>query len=474
MLAQNAGVTPPECNFCTYTVRPGADAEQQQQDPARRSAGGSAVVDASRSLPPSARIPVFTSPEKKSNIVSKSTQSTMLQKDDEAAAAAAAAGEFGDEGPPEITLKSMEEQQQEQIAKQRANEQRDREEAKDIGPPGFPWMCRSKECGAENNGATVACTKCSQKIFPSDWLCNRCGVSNFKLRSGCFNCSAPIQPYWFCRSCSTRTSSYERSCRKCGSAQPEPAATSSSSSSPSFSSHHFGGGGSRSGGGDWVCAVCQKFNYARRTVCIGCETARGLSPCDEGANALPTVSEITPVGDSNWRCHICPALNFRSRTSCWQCQTPRLMDSGAFDSMPQQMEDESTSPEIKKEGFQEDPKKPVSFGIAGMSDAEIAEETARLKMERRKKVIQWSDANSFAPGAPAIGSASSSSSASASYAAAAGIMDDGMDWVCVKCMRKNVGGAAECARCMAPKSVALGSRALAALSANRVKRISKI
>ena len=52
--------------------------------------------------------------------------------------------------------------------------------------------------------------------------------------------------------------------------------------------------------------------------------------------------------------------------------------------------------------------------------------------------------------------------------------DDGQDWVCAKCMRRNFGGTTECGRCMTPKTIAPGSRALASLAANKVKKINKI
>ena len=82
------------------------------------------------------------------------------------------------------------------------------------------------------------------------------------------------------------------------------------------------------------------------------------------------------------------------------------------------------------------------------------------RAEKRKKALEhaagWSGATTFAPG-------------TSSFAA-----DDGFDWVCAKCMRKNTAGSTECGRCMAPKTVAPGSRALASLAANKTKKIHKI
>lgn len=238
---------------------------------------------------------------------------------------------------------------------------------------------------------------------------------------------------------------------------------------------NFGGGNSGSsspkragsGQGDWVCAVCHKFNYAKRTTCFSCETARGAT-----ADGQPTLSEITPVGDSNWRCHICSSLNFRSRASCWQCQTSRLENFGMDEIQIE--EHEGSAPAIKKEGFQVE--------AEGKGDAKsIAKQEDQRKLEKRRKALEhaagWSGTGQFSsqnrnsvagkgvfhpPGSASIGGSGGEDD------------DENSDWLCAKCMRKNNAGTTECGRCFSPKSVAPGSRALTALAANKVKKIHKL
>lgn len=433
------GGTPAECNFCSWTARPKSSANEIQEIK-------------KQSLKSSTASPSLADDDSDKTDRNKggSLTSGLELLREEAVISGQKIEKLSDIRPEEEELQDLEEEQPSQ------------DELPDLGAPGFPWLCRNKDCGAENPGTVSTCRECGWKIWPSDWMCSSCGVSNFKMRSECFNCNSPIQPYWHCVGCKKNSSIYEKRCRSCAVKRPVPTGN----------GVNLGGGGgggaassaakrAGSGQGDWVCAVCHKFNYARRTNCFSCETPRGGS-----AEGMPTVSEITPVGDSNWRCHICSALNFRSRTGCWQCQTTRSNDFASEGIQIQQ--DFDTAPLIDREGFQT-----MNAEGAGGGGSSIKDQSEAAKVERRRKAIEhaagWSGSGQFDHRRNQGGMFHPPGTANLADAA-----DDGQDWVCAKCMRRNFGGTTECGRCMAPKTVAPGSRALASLAANKTKKIHKL
>jgi hypothetical protein len=59
--------------------------------------------------------------------------------------------------------------------------------------------------------------------------------------------------------------------------------------------------------GDWRCAGCNAYNFARRDVCYRCERARPAPRLREG----------------DWLCPACDAHNFARRQSCHQCKGAR-------------------------------------------------------------------------------------------------------------------------------------------------------
>lgn len=435
--------TPPECNFCSWTARPKSSASEIQE-------------------------------------IKKQQSKTAPSLDDDGDAGEKGAGGYSTglellreeaiiSGQKIEKLSEIPREEEENMM-DLEEEQPNQDDLPDLGAPGFPWLCRNKECGAENPGNIAVCRECDWKVWPSDWMCSTCGVSNFKMRDACFNCQSPIQPYWHCVGCKKNTSIYEKRCRSCAVKRPVPTGAGVNVGGGASASAASSSAGKRagSGQGDWVCAVCHKFNYARRTNCFSCETARGTT-----ADGVPTVSEITPVGDSNWRCHICSALNFRSRSGCWQCQTARAQDFASEGIQIQENAD--TAPLIEREGFQ-------TKDDSDSSTRSIKDQSEAAKLERRRKAIEhaagWSGSGQFNHQRHHMNSASSSGGMfhppSSTHLGDQTMMDDGGDWVCAKCMRRNFGGTTECGRCMAPKTVAPGSKALASLAANKTKKIHKL
>jgi hypothetical protein len=59
--------------------------------------------------------------------------------------------------------------------------------------------------------------------------------------------------------------------------------------------------------GDWLCPACRTHNFARRDVCLKCQTARPAPRLREG----------------DWICPACQAHNFARRQSCHQCKAGR-------------------------------------------------------------------------------------------------------------------------------------------------------
>lgn len=100
-----------------------------------------------------------------------------------------------------------------------------------------------------------------------DWLCNSCGVNNFKIKKECFGCRKPKQQQ-----------------------QEQPA--------------------QKQRIGDWDCA-CGERNFANRTRCRKCPRQRGET--------------ILARVHNDWSCSKaeCFAVNFEKRVTCFKCNTPK-------------------------------------------------------------------------------------------------------------------------------------------------------
>ncbi|KAG0166377.1 hypothetical protein DFQ28_005964 [Apophysomyces sp. BC1034] len=101
------------------------------------------------------------------------------------------------------------------------------------------------------------------------------------------------------------------------------------------SSGDFGGSGGRERrDGDWDCPSCGANNFARRTDCFKCSTARPEGAGGDGERRGPP-----PRRDGDWDCSGCGASNFARRTDCFKCSAPKADGAGdsgfgGYDSTP--------------------------------------------------------------------------------------------------------------------------------------------
>lgn len=275
------------------------------------------------------------------------------------------------------------------------------------GPPGFDWVCREATCAAANPGDEENCTHCGKHINPVDWECQQCSAMNHLSRTRCFSCETPIPMSWTCGACEMATSIYDTVCRSCGQARTavEPRAPSEVMSDERSTSKFA----TWRRGEDWNCDECSAMNFARRTECFQCGSARvggsGGSPHspsrrgdggggklsgsgDWGVESDAPVSKSARSNRQNWLCSDCKSSNFRTRTVCWQCGSAAPADWRAESNTP--------SVHFDREGFQDDKNSKPAEG----------------KMNSWKK-------------------------------------DD--DWTCAKCFSKNFRSRMDCYRCGAPK-----------------------
>jgi hypothetical protein len=232
------------------------------------------------------------------------------------------------------------------------------------------WMC---PCGAHNYATKMACHKCGTakgiaigmgfatpqmgggagaSSMPSnfrqgDWLCS-CGAHNYASKSSCHKCSMPKQQAQH-QSAAPQHGGYGQQMggqdmyggysmgglgmgmgQHMGGMQQQgmggygmapqqhqayggmPAAA----SSPNFRP------------GDWMCQ-CGAHNYASKTACHKCSTAKGengAAPAQQqfggGGGGGGTGGQPNNFRAGDWMCP-CSAHNYASKTSCHKCGTPK-------------------------------------------------------------------------------------------------------------------------------------------------------
>jgi len=128
-------------------------------------------------------------------------------------------------------------------------------------------------------------------------------------------------------------------------------------SSPGTGHPEKGGNHPEKGGGihyenDWLCSKCNEHNFARRTVCFGCQRPKdplppnstdhtsgknteqfsGGKPNDESESSRSLQSPHFLTGD--WTCNECKEHNFARRYMCFGCGTPKKSVPRDFQSPP--------------------------------------------------------------------------------------------------------------------------------------------
>lgn len=84
----------------------------------------------------------------------------------------------------------------------------------------------------------------------------------------------------------------------------------------------FGGGEKKGRDGDWDCPKCHNNNFAFRTECKRCFTAKDGTPGKGGDNnGTPRSNFGNKPGD--WICSQCSNDNFAFRTECKRCNAPK-------------------------------------------------------------------------------------------------------------------------------------------------------
>jgi hypothetical protein len=208
------------------------------------------------------------------------------------------------------------------------------------------------------------------EVRPGDWMCPSCGNHNFASRTQCYRCQLPrrsggelaatphMPPHlmlhqppggtavaappphaaaavaaahhhhhppavggevragdWMCASCGNHNYASRQSCYRCGIGK-------STGGAPLMKQHGAMWGAVPTGSvpsgmrpGDWICQVCNNHNFASKTACNRCQTAKGL------ACQAPHGVQQLRVGD--WLCESCSNVNFASRQACNKCNRPK-------------------------------------------------------------------------------------------------------------------------------------------------------
>lgn len=163
-----------------------------------------------------------------------------------------------------------------------------------------------------------------KKAWIGDWFCAKCRARNFSRKTVCFECQAPRPPS------STGTGGAERS------------------------GDHRLIIAQRVREGDWICGMCRAHNFAKNTVCVGCEQTRikttsptggeekrretiSAAHSSVGSTSSSSVSALPLRGpngspieliDGNqvtfqWICTTCSIRNDRDLKVCRRCHVPR-------------------------------------------------------------------------------------------------------------------------------------------------------
>ncbi len=207
-------------------------------------------------------------------------------------------------------------------------------------PPSFPPLMRQGDW---------ICPHCSDLQFASRSICRHCGMARASLPSPPLHTFLPPIPFlsptllpsinmrpgdWICPNCGDIQFASRSCCRKCStprpSSSPLPPHSSSSPSSPSSPSPLPNKNTTVKRPGDWICPNCGDHQFASRTVCRQCATARPPSSSipsalsthsSRGAPSAPPVTTTMREGD--WVCPNCGDLQFASRSLCRMCACPK-------------------------------------------------------------------------------------------------------------------------------------------------------
>jgi len=119
---------------------------------------------------------------------------------------------------------------------------------------------------------------------------------------------------WNCFSCGMHNFASRTSCRKCGTLKVGPEAT------------MMGGRPNRPG--DWACPSCDTHNFASRTDCRNCNAPKPTgAPATGGAAAqqgtVPGLENVPNARAGDWLCSSCNAHNYAGRTNCFKCKTAK-------------------------------------------------------------------------------------------------------------------------------------------------------
>ena len=157
-----------------------------------------------------------------------------------------------------------------------------------------------------------------------DWKCH-CGTFNFGSRTKCMTCddfkskskTLTKKPGdWTCPSCQELNFATRNTCRKCSVARIDVNTNTNPNINPTTITDPPKPTTMKPG--DWICCVCQKMNFASRSVCMSCSKPKaGLE------NSLNV--DIPPkIGD--WRCTACNSTewNFGSRSNCRTCGAAKV------------------------------------------------------------------------------------------------------------------------------------------------------
>jgi len=224
------------------------------------------------------------------------------------------------------------------------------------------WHCQN--CAHLNYQWRMECQKCQRKkpwsagtqtngnkVNPNDWTCPNCGDRVFASRTNCRKCNTSkmmamrvmqgMGPMgmmggnmggfsrqsmqsgrpgdWNCPNCGDMQYAFRTECRKCATAKP---AQGMQGNMLPFGGGFCGGfGGQQSRAGDWNCPSCSDMQYAFRTECRKCGTAKPA-----GGNTTVPSGQQRRVGgrrDGDWDCPACSDMQYAIRTECRKCGTAK-------------------------------------------------------------------------------------------------------------------------------------------------------
>lgn len=158
------------------------------------------------------------------------------------------------------------------------------------------------------------------KVLRGDWDCGECFAHNFAKRTHCFRC---------------------RSVKLDSEVTPQDHHASDSHSHDHGMTREYKMP-KKMQRGDWFCPSkqCRAVNFASRTACFECETARPAQPdewqCPDTGCAfmnkafrkaclkcgMGNPGEIK-LREGDWTCAECEYMNFARRNACQQCETPK-------------------------------------------------------------------------------------------------------------------------------------------------------